>query len=71
MSRVSERRKLITIIVLFLIGWSMVALADLLDSYWPLFVTPIPYAVIPWLIARTDRPWPEVAGAEHQTTPTT
>ncbi len=32
----------------------MVALADALDAYWPLFVTPIPYAVIPYLIVHED-----------------
>jgi len=36
---VSERRRLAAIIVLFLIGFAMVALADAVDSVWPLFVT--------------------------------
>jgi hypothetical protein len=51
---VSDRRRLAAIVVLFLIGWAMVALADALDAYWPLFVTPIPYAVIPYLIVHED-----------------
>lgn len=51
---VNERRRLAAIVVLFLIGWAMVALADALDAYWPLFVTPIPYAVIPYLIVHED-----------------
>ncbi len=50
----SERRRLAAIVVLFLIGWAMVALADALDAYWPLFVTPIPYAVIPYLIVHEN-----------------
>jgi hypothetical protein len=32
----------------------MVALASALDAYWPLFLTPLPYAVIPWMIARVE-----------------
>jgi hypothetical protein len=39
-------------VVLFLVGFGMVALASALDSYWPLFITPLPYAAIPWMIAR-------------------
>ncbi len=50
----SERRRLAAIVALFLIGWAMVALADALGAYWPLFVTPIPYAVIPYLIVHGD-----------------
>lgn len=56
----SERRRLVAIFVLFLIGWSMIALADLLDATWPLFVTVIPYGLIPWVIVRTERPRPTV-----------
>jgi hypothetical protein len=41
-------------VVLFLLGFAMVALADALDAYWPLFVTPLPYAVIPWLVVHAD-----------------
>jgi hypothetical protein len=52
---VSEGRRFLAIVVLFLVGWGMVALADALDEWWPLFVTPIPYAVIPWLIVRHER----------------
>ena len=56
----SEGRRFAAIVVLFLIGFSMVALADALDEWWPLFVTVIPYSVIPWLIVRHER---EVAAA--------
>jgi hypothetical protein len=41
-------------IVLFLAGFGMVALASALDAYWPLFLTPLPYAVIPRMIARAE-----------------
>jgi hypothetical protein len=51
---VSERRRFTAIVVLFLIGFAMVALADAVDSVWPLFVTPAVYAVIPWLVTRPD-----------------
>jgi hypothetical protein len=60
MAAVSEGRRFATIVVLFLIGFGMVAVADALDAWWPLFVTPFPYAVIPWLIVRHER---EVAAA--------
>ena len=56
----SEGRRFAAIVVLFLIGWSMIALADALDEWWPLFVTVIPYSAIPWLIVRHER---EVAAA--------
>ncbi len=56
----SQTRRFAAIVVLFLIGWGMVALADALDAWWPLFLTPLPYAVIPWLVVRHER---EAAGA--------
>ena len=43
-------------IVLFLIGFGLIGLASTVDSTWPLFVTVIPYAVIPWLVAHADDP---------------
>lgn len=55
MEVVSEGRRLLAIVVLLLAGFGMVALADALDEWWPLFVTPIPYAIIPWLIVRHER----------------
>jgi hypothetical protein len=61
MAAVSERRRFAAIVVLFLIGFGMVALADALDAWWPLYVTPLPYAVIPWMIVRHER---EIAAAE-------
>ncbi|HEU4354172.1 MAG TPA: hypothetical protein VFT27_01155 [Actinomycetota bacterium] len=55
MRDVSEGRRFLAIVVLLLAGFGMVALADVLDEWWPLFVTPIPYAIIPWLIVRHER----------------
>lgn len=46
----SEGRRLAVIVLLLLIGFGMVALADAVDAWWPLFLTPLPYAVIPWMI---------------------
>ena len=52
----SDRRRSVAIVVLFLLGFGMIALADALDAYWPLFLTPLPYAVIPYLIVHEDDP---------------
>ena len=49
-----ERRRYAAMIVLFLIGFGLIALANSLDATWPLFVTVIPYAVIPWLVVHAD-----------------
>ena len=49
-----ERRRFAAMIVLFLIGFGLIALASSVDSTWPLFVTVIPYAVIPWLVVHAD-----------------
>jgi hypothetical protein len=43
-------------IVLFLIGFGLIGLASVVDSTWPLFVTVIPYAMIPWIVAHADEP---------------
>jgi hypothetical protein len=51
---VSDRRRSAAIVVLFLLGFAMIALADALDAYWPLFLTPLPYVVIPYLIVHED-----------------
>jgi hypothetical protein len=32
----------------------MIALADALDAWWPLFLTPLPYATIAWLVVKGD-----------------
>jgi len=66
MTTVSERRRFAAIVLLFLIGFGMVALADALDAWWPLFVTPLPYAAIPWLIVRHERGVAQAGlGASH------
>lgn len=62
----SEGRRFAAIVVLFLIGFSMIGLADALDEWWPLFVTVIPYSAIPWLIVRHER---EVAAAAPASDP--
>lgn len=53
---VSERRRFAAMVVLFLIGFGLIGLASTVDSTWPLFVTVIPYAVIPWLLVHEDEP---------------
>jgi len=58
---VSEGRRYAAMIVLFLVGFGMIALASALDVYWPLFLTPFPYAVIPWMIARTQAGRPSLS----------
>ena len=50
----TERRRFAAMIVLFLIGFGLIGLASTVDSTWPLFVTVIPYAVIPWLVVHAD-----------------
>lgn len=50
----SDRRRLAAVIVLFLLGFGMVALASAVGSTWPLLLTPLPYAAIPWLVVRDD-----------------
>ena len=49
-----QRRRFAAILVLFLIGFGLIGLASSLDATWPLFVTVIPYAVIPWLVVHED-----------------
>ena len=51
-----QRRRFAAMVVLFLIGFGLIALASSLDETWPLFVTVIPYAVIPWLLVHADDP---------------
>jgi hypothetical protein len=47
-----ERRRLTAMILLFAIGFGLVALASAVSDVWPLFVTPLPYAAIAWLVVR-------------------
>jgi hypothetical protein len=53
---VIERRRLAAMVVLFLIGFGLIGLASAVDSNWPLFVTVIPYSIIPWLVVHADDP---------------
>jgi hypothetical protein len=50
----SQTRRTAAIVLLFLIGFAMIALADALEAWWPLFVTPLPYAAIAWLVVKGD-----------------
>lgn len=52
----SERRRFAAMVVLFLIGFGLIGLASAVDSTWPLFVTVIPYSIIPWLVVHSDDP---------------
>jgi hypothetical protein len=51
---VSQRRRTAAIVLLFVLGFGLVALADVLGAWWPLFVTPLPYATIAWLVVHGD-----------------
>jgi hypothetical protein len=51
---VDERRRLTAMVLLFAIGFGLVALASAVSSVWPLFLTPIPYATIAWLVVQGD-----------------
>jgi hypothetical protein len=55
---VTERRRLAAIVVLFLVGFGLVALASAVGSTWPLLLSPLPYAAIPWIVVRADDPAP-------------
>jgi hypothetical protein len=48
----TERRRIAAIVLLFLIGFGLVALASALGSAWPLVMTPLPYAAIAWIVVR-------------------
>ena len=50
-------------------GRATFALASSLDETWPLFVTVIPYAVIPWLVVHADDT-PSTASPSDTATPT-
>ena len=42
------------IVLLFALGYGLVALASAAGATWPLLLTPLPYAVIPWIVVRAD-----------------
>ena len=48
----TERRRLSAMVLLFAIGFGLIALASAVAASWPLFLTPLPYAAIAWLVVR-------------------
>jgi hypothetical protein len=54
MPGVTQRRRIAAMLVLFAIGFGLVALASAASATWPLFLTPFPYAAIAWIVVRGD-----------------
>lgn len=50
----SERRRFTAIVLLLLIGFGLVGFSSVVESAWPLLLTPLPYAAIPWIVVRAD-----------------
>lgn len=50
----SERRRMTAIVLSFALGFGLVALASAVGATWPLLITPLPYAAIPWIVVRAD-----------------
>jgi hypothetical protein len=50
MTPMSEARRLTAIVLLFAIGFGLVALARAAEATWPLLLTPLPYAAIPFIV---------------------
>ena len=50
----TERRRITAIVLLFAIGFGLIALASAVSSAWPLLLTPLPYAAIPWIVVRAE-----------------
>jgi len=51
---VSERRRIAAIVLLFLIGFGLIALSSSLGATWPLLLTPLPYATIAWIVVHAE-----------------
>jgi hypothetical protein len=51
---VTEQRRTAAIVLLFLIGFGLIALASSLGATWPLLLTPLPYATIAWIVVHAD-----------------
>lgn len=51
-----EARRMTAIVLLFAIGFGLIALASAAGETWPLLLTPLPYAAIPFIVVneRTD-----------------
>jgi hypothetical protein len=58
---VSEGRRILAIVLLFAIGFGLIALASTAGATWPLLLTPLPYAAIPLIVVRADERPPEAA----------
>jgi hypothetical protein len=58
---VSEGRRILAIVLLFAIGFGLVALASAAEATWPLLLTPVPYAAIPLIVVRAEEGPPEPA----------
>jgi hypothetical protein len=50
----SQGRRIAAIVLLFAIGFGLIALASAVGETWPLLITPLPYAAIPWIVVRAD-----------------
>lgn len=50
----SEVRRFLAIVVLFAVGFGLIALASAAGETWPLLLTPLPYAAIPLIVVRAD-----------------
>ena len=50
----SERRRIAAIVLLFLIGFGLIALSSSLGATWPLLLTPLPYATIAWIVVHAE-----------------
>ncbi|MGH2591265.1 MAG: hypothetical protein ACRDGW_10780 [Actinomycetota bacterium] len=50
----SERRRMTAIVLLFALGFGLVALASAVGATWPLLLTPLSYAAIPWIVVHAD-----------------
>ena len=50
----NERRRIAAIVLLFLIGFGLIALASSLGATWPLLLTPLPYATIAWIVVHAE-----------------
>jgi hypothetical protein len=53
---VTEGRRILAIVLLFAIGFGLIALASAAEATWPLLLTPLPYAAIPLIVVRADEP---------------
>jgi hypothetical protein len=51
---VTESRRILAIVLLFAIGFGLIALASAAEATWPLLLTPFPYAAIPLIVVRAD-----------------